>query len=66
MHWPPTDKWTAALQPYSLFVLILQRCETGDSIGLYSVSECKRKLLMGMVLFLFEGDQDMVSKIEKP
>ena len=20
VHWPPTNQWTAALQPYSLFV----------------------------------------------
>ena len=46
MHWPPTNLWTTALQPYSLLVSILQRCETRDSIGLYSVSECTRNLLM--------------------
>ena len=46
MHWPPTNQWTAALQSYSQLVEILQRCETGDSTGLYSVSECTKNLLM--------------------
>ena len=43
MHWPPTNQWTAALQPYSLFLQILQRCETGDSISLYSVFGMHKK-----------------------
>ena len=42
MHWPPTNQWTDALQPY------YKGCETGDSIGLYSVSECTKKLLMNL------------------
>ena len=50
MHWPPTNQWTAALQPYSLLVQILQRCETGDSIGLYLESGCTRNLLMNHLL----------------
>ena len=46
MHWPPTNQQTATLQSYLLLVSILQRCETWDSIGLYSVSECTRNVLM--------------------
>ena len=37
-----TNQWTAVLQPSSLFC---KKCET---IGLYSVSECTRNLLMNL------------------
>ena len=43
VHWPPTNQWTAVLQPMRYWS---KRCETWHSIGLYSVSECTKKLLM--------------------